>query len=118
MKILREPVVLEFEFKGKMHKCTPDFSVNGKLIEIKGDVFFENGDPSKKMIYPFKSKRKNMTPEKYKELNDFAEAKHQFMLSKGVLFMTYKNIKDMRTYVNDTYGRNYVKAFKLVKIKS
>ena len=27
-------------------------------------------------------------------------------------------IKYMRTYVNDTYGRNHVKAFKLVKIKS
>ena len=36
-------ITLEFEYDGEIRKYKPDFIVEGKLTEIKGDHFFKNG---------------------------------------------------------------------------
>ena len=44
--IKRNPVRLEYEFKNKKHYCFPDFIIDDKLIEIKGNHLYE------KMLIP------------------------------------------------------------------
>ena len=36
-----------------VHKYIPDFMVEGQYVELKGLQFFEDKDPSKKMINPY-----------------------------------------------------------------
>lgn len=77
---------------GKKHKYNPDFIVNEKIIEIKGDQFF-----------------KFQTP-KFKE-------KLKLMKSLGVVILLKKDISPYLNYVKDTYGRNYLKSFRNLKRK-
>lgn len=79
-EIEREPVSLTYNFNGIDHTYFPDFEINGKLIEIKGDQFFRNG----KMINPFDHSQ-----------DDLFEAKHQCGLQNGVLFLNGKDLKNM-----------------------
>lgn len=37
--IKREPVGIQYKFEGKLHTYFPDFEIDGKLIEIKGNHF-------------------------------------------------------------------------------
>ena len=53
----------EFEFCGRKFGYYPDFKINGKLYEVKGDHFFKDCDPSKEMICPFR--KKDWTDERY-----------------------------------------------------
>lgn len=70
----------------KIHFYHPDFIINNIFYEIKGDHFFENHDPSKKMICPFDNS---------KEMNDREEAKHQCMIKNNVIILTEKDIKNL-----------------------
>lgn len=72
-------------------KCgyKPDFIVEGKITEVKGDHFFKNG----KMICPWK--HKNDTPEKIEWRNGLFEAKHQCMIRNGVIILKQKEFKEL-----------------------
>lgn len=77
IKISRADVTFEYIFNASKHIYKPDFIIEDRLIEIKGDHFFnENGtmrnpfDPTQDALY---------------------EAKHQCGLSHGVEFWTSKN---------------------------
>ena len=73
-------ITFEYEYEGKKHYYHPDFLINGKLYEVKGDQFFdENG----KMINP------------YDKENDLFEAKHQCMLQNGVIILRGDDIKNL-----------------------
>lgn len=37
IKIIREPIRLEFEFNGKKYGYHPDFLIDGQLVELKGN---------------------------------------------------------------------------------
>ena len=41
IKIIREPVTLDFIFDNKIYHYTPDFEINNSLIEIKGSQFLK-----------------------------------------------------------------------------
>lgn len=73
-------IILTYNFDGKKHYYHPDFIIENKLFEVKGDQFFDGN----KMICPF-----NRT--KYGD--DLAEAKHQCMLKNNVIIIR-KNIID------------------------
>lgn len=83
----------EYFFEGKKHLYVPDFEVEGKYFEIKGDMFFENKDPTKRMICPWNHDEDNLY-----------EAKHQCMLANKVTIMTYKDYKRYIDYCNDKFG--------------
>ena len=80
-EIKREPCILHFEFEGVTHSFIPDFEVNGQLIEIKGNQFF---DKNGKMINPYDRSQ-----------DGIYEAKHQCGLQNGVLFLNKKDLKSM-----------------------
>lgn len=67
----------EYVHEGKIYHYYPDFIVEGQVVEIKGDHFFENCDPSKKMINPFLDVQ-----------DGCAEAKHQCMIANNVKIIT------------------------------
>jgi len=73
-------ILFEYEFDGEKHYYHPDFIIEGKLFEVKGEHFFD-GD---KMICPYNR-------------NDYldarTEAKHQCMLNNNVTIIR-KNIID------------------------
>ena len=73
-------VLFEYEFNNEKHYYHPDFLIEGKLFEVKGEHFFD-GD---KMINPF---NRNEYGDKY------AEAKHQCMIRNNVTIIR-KNIID------------------------
>ena len=62
-------------FEGKVNYYYPDFNINGKIVEIKGDHFFRiNGDTGKEeMFMPWKGK---LTNEEYQYRCLLQEAKH------------------------------------------
>ena len=98
--IAHEPEILEYEFEGKTYKYFPDFKYRGKLIEVKGDHFFnEDGE----MINPFTE-----------EQTGKAEAKHQRVLENNVIFYKTAEIMSFLEYINNTYGKDYLASFKKI----
>ena len=96
--IEHEPTILEYEFEGKTYKYFPDFKYKGKLIEVKGDHFFnEKGE----MVNPFAE-----------EQTGKAEAKHQCGLANSVLFYKNTEVVPFLEYVENTYGKDYLASFK------
>lgn len=96
-EIEKSPCIFEYVYKNRIHKYIPDFKYKGLLLELKGDMFFEN----EKMINPFDRNQ-----------DDFYEAKHQCMLYNGVIIWRQKEIKFALDYIKDRYGKNYLKQFK------
>lgn len=83
-------VTFKYRFENKNHIYHPDFIINGKYYEIKGDQFFENRDPSKKMICPY---------DRNEEHDKKEEAKHQCMIVNNVIILTEKDIKNIENLI-------------------
>ena len=80
-------------FENKQHKYFPDFNINGLIIEIKSDHLL------KKM---------------YKE-NTLDNAKYNCMKENNVVILNSIYIKHVFKYINEKYGRNYLKQYKVNK---
>lgn len=87
-----------YEYNGKIHRYYPDFKINEKFYEIKGDHFF---DKSGKMINPFDSSQ-----------NGLFHAKQQCMLKNQVIILTKKEYQQYIQYIADKYGNLYLTKFK------
>lgn len=94
--IIRCPRTFSYTYEGKEHYWVPDFIVDGKYIEIKGDYFFENG----KMINPYN-----------REEDGLYEAKHQYILTQKGCILTSQSYNAMLTYINDKYTSDYLDLF-------
>lgn len=70
-----------YEYNGKEHTYQPDFLINGKLYEVKGDQFFEDG----KMINPYDRTQ-----------DELFESKHQCMIKNNIIIIRGFNIKNLR----------------------
>lgn len=97
LEIEREPILIDYEFNGNKHTYYPDFRFEGKLIELKGEQFF---DKSGKMINPFDHSQNALT-----------EAKHQAGLQNSVQFWRYNEIKPYLEYIQNNYPKNYLQTF-------
>lgn len=86
-----------FEFMGKRYY--PDFIVDGKFKEIKGDQFFD-GD---RMVNPY---------DRSKKQDELYEAKHQCMIDNGVDIIRADRMMPILDYINNTYSKDYLKLFK------
>ena len=91
---------IEYEYEGKQHFYKPDFLIENKLYEIKGDQFFKEN----KMVCPFDH-----------SLDGLYEAKHQCMLRNNVTILKYKDYIFYVDYINEKYGNDYLNKFKLKK---
>ena len=73
----------------------PDFKINGKLYEFKGEQFFRINESTGKeeMYMPWRSK--NISDEEYIFNCRREESKHQCMLNHGVIILRDKDIKNI-----------------------
>ena len=75
-------ITLEYMFQDKIHYYHPDFLINGKLYEVKGEQFFD-GD---KMICPYNRNE-------YKD--GLYESKHQCMIQNKVIILRGEHIENL-----------------------
>lgn len=100
---------IEFEYQPKTyflynylnieHRYCPDFKINDRIIEIKGLQFFENHDPTKRMICPYDRTQ-----------DDLYEAKHQCMIENNVEIIT--DCSEYINYINTIYGKDFIEKFR------
>lgn len=93
----------EYEFEGNSHLYFPDFEINDKIFEIKGDHFFnEEG----LMICPFNRVKDGLF-----------QAKQQCGIKNNVIFITRKEITPYLDYMENKYGKKWKEIFKIKKAK-
>jgi hypothetical protein len=85
IKITRNKIAYDLD---NGHRCIPDFIIDKKLYEIKGDHL--KREPN----WPFKD---------------------EFYKKHDVKVLFYKEIQPYLNYITTTYGRNYLKQFKIKK---
>lgn len=74
-------ITLKYKYDGKEHSYFPDFEVDGKLIEIKGDQFF---DKDGNFINPYNP-----------SMNGIMEAKYRCMIENNVKILRKKDLKEI-----------------------
>ena len=94
-KVCQKWQTFSFFVNEKEYHYWPDFEIDGELIEIKGDHFFD-GD---KMINPFDESQ-----------NQIYEAKHQCMLDNNVTILKSSEI-DSIEYIERRYTKDFMKLF-------
>lgn len=91
-------IFLEYEYNNKKHYYFPDFKIGNELIEIKGDQFLDKNNNLKKVYN---------TDDTEKLLE-----KSKCMKNNNVKILTYKDLKSVLEYINEKYGKDYIKNFK------
>lgn len=98
---------IDFEYQSTAIKYTynnteriyiPDFKVGDMLIEIKGNQYFKKDGTMQNPYCHFE--------------DGLYEAKHQCMIENNVKILTNKDIQPILIYIENTYGKNYLKSFK------
>ena len=98
LNIKRCSKAFEYKYNSKIYSYFPDFEIDGKFYEIKGDQFLtEDG----KWQNPF-----NHT------LDELFEEKRQCALKNNVTILYEKDYQKYIDYIKEKYGRNYLNQFK------
>lgn len=87
-------ISIPFECEGTYHTYHPDFLVNDRLYEVKGDNFFRINDETGKeeMYLTWKG---NLSNDKYEWKCKLYEAKHQCMIANNVVIIRGKELSDL-----------------------
>ena len=91
-------ISIEYTYNNKKHYYFPDFKIKNELYEIKADYFL---DKNKNLKNVYKTDNKEKLLEKTK-----------CMKNNNVKILTYKDIKPILDYINEKYGKNFLKKFK------
>lgn len=97
--ISRNTTSFEYTYNGELHKYYPDFIVDNKYYEIKGDQFFKDDGT---MQNPFDH-----------SLDGLYEAKHQCGLKNNVIFLREDNMNQIITFVDNKYTKDFVSLFNI-----
>lgn len=91
----------EYEFENTSHLYFPDFEIENKIFEVKGNHFFnEDG----LMICPFDRSK-----------DGIFQAKQQCGIKNNVILITRKEITPALNYMENKYGKNWKEIFKIKK---
>lgn len=101
LPIKRADITYKYIYNNKEHIYHPDFDVDGKIFEIKGDQFFKDDGT---MQNPYDH-----------SMDGLYEAKHQCGLANNVIFLTKIDMDEIIDYVDTTYGKNYIFNFRINK---
>lgn len=96
----RPNIRFKYIVKNEEHYYYPDFLVNDKIIEIKGDQFLDENT----MICPWDETK-----------NEIYAAKYQCMIDNNVIILRSDDIKPILNYIKEKYGCDYLKQFKIEK---
>lgn len=89
-------ISIPYYCEGTKHYYHPDFLVNGRIYEVKGDHFFKVDESGKEvMINPYRDPE--WSDERYAYECAKYEAKHQCMINNGVVILRRKDIKSITT---------------------
>lgn len=87
---------ISFAYESNGVRCVycPDFLINGKFYEFKGEQFFKIDETTGQevMRVPWRGKK---TEEEYRRSCEREEAKHQCMLANNVIILREKDIKNL-----------------------
>ena len=84
----------EYEYDGRIWTYHPDFLINGKVYEVKGDNFFRtNESGQEEMFCPYRDE--DWSDEKYNWMCSKFEAKHQCMLYHHIIILRNKHIDNL-----------------------
>ena len=88
-------ISFEYEYDGRTWTYHPDFLINGKVYEVKGDNFFRINESSgiEEMYCPYCYD--DWSDEYYNWVCGKYEAKHQCMLKNNVIILRYNDIKNL-----------------------
>lgn len=114
--IEREPVYLEFTHGGKIHTVTPDFRINGKLVEIKGSHLADiNEDGSITAKTPFSKSPcgKEYTEDDLEYMKSLSAAKYNCEIANGVEFWGEDVCMQYVNWVEMNFGKGYLESFRL-----
>lgn len=92
-------ISLEYEYGGIKHMYHPDFLINGRIYEVKGDQFFRKNEYGMEvMINPYRNPK--WTSEEYNYICGRYEAKHQCMKRNNVIILRSKEINNLQEVFN------------------
>ena len=85
----------EYEYDRRTWTYHPDFIINGKVYEVKGDYFFRTNESTgqEEMFNPYREQE--WSDEHYDWICKKFEAKHQCMIKNNVLILRDKDIKHL-----------------------
>lgn len=88
-------ISFEYEYDGKIHTYHPDFLINGKVYEVKGEQFFRINESNGKeeMYCPYRYS--DWSDELYEWECEKYEAKHQCMISNNVIILREHDIDNL-----------------------
>lgn len=88
-------ISIPYEFNGTHHTYHPDFIVNDRIYEVKGDNFFRINEITGKeeMFCPYRDE--DWSDEKYEWMCGLYEAKHQCMIVNNVEILRATNIGNL-----------------------
>ena len=84
-----------YEYDGKTHKYFPDFRVNDKIYEVKGDNFFRINESTGKEEMYCTWRNPEWTDEYYEWRCGLEEAKYQCMIANNVTILRQSQIKNL-----------------------
>ena len=94
---------IPYEYDGVTHYYHPDFLVNGKIYEVKGDNFFRTNEVTGK-VEMYLTWRGNLSDEEYKWRCGLLKAKHQCMIANNVIILREKDIKNLTVDMFKVYN--------------
>ena len=82
MNVIYQPdIKLTYEYEGKIHYYQPDFLIDGKIYEVKGDHFFD-GD---RLVNPYN-----------RNMDGLIETKFRCMIENGVVILRGEDVERMK----------------------
>ena len=88
-------ISIPYKYDGKQWTYHPDFLIEGKLYEVKGDQFFRINETTGKeeMFCPWRSN--DESDDEYKWKCGKEEAKHQCILANNITILRRKDIRNI-----------------------
>lgn len=85
-------ISLPYEYKETHHTYHPDFLVNGRIFEVKGDNFFRINESTgrEEMFCPYRDE--DWSDEKYEWMCGLYEAKHRCMMDNNITILRSQDI--------------------------
>ena len=98
LSIRRNTKSFEYFFKDKKYYYFPDFEIDGKIYEIKGNQFLKKNGTWQN---PFDHSQDKLY-----------EAKHQCLIKNNVIILYKKDYQKYLEYVNQKFGEDFLSQFK------
>lgn len=95
-------ITYEYEYDGKIYTYHPDFLIDGKVYEVKGDNFFRINESTgiEEMYCPWRYSE--WSDEHYNWMCGKYEAKHQCILKNNVVILREGDMKNLEMRVKHT----------------